>query len=180
MSGDADKTGEREQDGAAEQIRTMFDYSLWARDKMLAAVRTLDDDDLKESEHKGVYGSIHDTLVHMAASEWLWVRRCTGLSPVKLPKGDDFDSLDTLVEFWDAAHGEAMGLLSEMEESDLSREITYTAPDGKTRTRKVWHMLQQVTNHQTEHRAQIGTMLGQMGVEVPPTDLVVYLSESGR
>ena len=30
-----------------------------------------------------------------------------------------------------------------------------------------------------EHRAQIGTMLGQMGLNVPPTDLVVYLSERG-
>ncbi len=57
------------------------------------------------------------------------------------------------------------------------REITYAAPDGKIRTRKIWHMLAQVTNHQTEHRAQIGTMLGALGVEVPQTDLVVYLSE---
>jgi len=50
------------------------------------------------------------------------------------------------------------------------------APDGVQRTRKIWHMLVQVPNHQTEHRSQIASMLGAMGLDVPPTDLVVYLS----
>lgn len=162
---------------ALDQIRTMFDYSLWARDKLIGAVRTLDDTDLKESEYKGVYGSIHDTLAHMAVSEWLWIRRCRGESPMYMHKGEDFTDLDALVEWWDSAHREAMEYLSQIQDADLDMDITYKAPDGKTRTRKVWHMLLQVTNHQTEHRAQIGTMLGQLGVEVPPTDLVVYLSE---
>jgi uncharacterized damage-inducible protein DinB len=165
---------------AIEQILTMFRYSHWARDRLLGAMRTLDDEaKLKEGEHKGVYGSIHDTLAHLAVSEWLWLRRCQGGSPLDLPKGESFPTLDALIEWWDLMHGGAMMYLSMLEDADLTKEITYTAPDGKTRTRKVWHMLLQVTNHQTEHRAQIGTMLGQMGVEVPPTDLVVYLSELG-
>ena len=53
------------------------------------------------------------------------------------------------------------------------------APDGKWRTRKVWHMLVQVPNHQTEHRSQVAGMLGAMGLEVPQTDMVVYLSQLG-
>jgi len=162
---------------ARDQIRTMFDYSLWARDKLLGAIRTLEETKLNEGEHKGVYGSIHDTLAHMAVSEWLWIRRCLGESPMKLPKGEDFESLDTLVEWWNGVHQEAVFYISQLQEAHLTWPVTYTAPDGKTRTRKIWHMLLQVTNHQTEHRAQIGTMLGQLGVEVPPTDLVVYLSE---
>lgn len=162
---------------AVEQIRTTFEYSFWARGKLLDVIRTLDETKLKEGEHKGVYGSIHDTLAHMGSSEWLWIRRCLGESPMKLPKGEDFESLDALVTWWDGVHAEAMQYLSRLQEVQLSWPITYTAPDGKTRTRKIWHMLLQVPNHQTEHRSQIATMLGQMGVEVPPTDLVVYLSE---
>jgi uncharacterized damage-inducible protein DinB len=162
---------------ALDQIRTMFDYSLWARDKLLGAIRTLEEMKLKEGEHKGVYGSIHDTLAHMAVSEWLWIRRCRGESPMYLHKGEDFADLDALVAWWDIAHDEALDYLLQIQDPDLAMDITYKAPDGKTRTRKIWHMLLQVTNHQTEHRAQIGTMLGQLGVEVPPTDLVVYLSE---
>jgi|GEM_PF-3514704 len=164
---------------ALDQIRTMFDYSLWARDKLLDVVRALEETHLKAGEHKGVYGSIHDTLTHLAVSEWLWVSRCLGDSPMNLPKGEDFADLAALVEWWDGVHAKAIEYLSTLEEVQLNQEITYTAPDGKTRTRKIWHMLLQVTNHQTEHRAQIATMLGQMGVEVPQTDLVVYLSERG-
>jgi len=162
---------------AVEQILTLFSYSHWARDKLLQVIHTLDESRLKEAEHNGVYGSIHDTLAHMAVSEWLWIRRCQGNSPQDLPKGVDFPKLDDLIEWWDLHHGGAMMYISTLVDSDLQQEITYTAPDGKTRTRKIWHMLLQVPNHQTEHRSQIATMLGQMGVEVLPTDLVVYLSE---
>ncbi len=162
---------------AVEQIRTMFDYSIWARDKLLGPVETLDETQLRSAPESGVYGSLYDTMVHMAVSEWLWIQRCLGESPLKLPKGDDFANLRVLIDWWNAQHATAVSYLSSISDDDLSKDITYIAPDGKTRTRKVWHMLLQVPNHQTEHRSQLASMLGQMGAEVPPTDLVVYLSE---
>ncbi len=160
-----------------ELILTLFDYSFWARDKLLGAIGGLEESHLKQSEVKGVYGSIHDTLAHLAASEWLWLQRCKGESPMETPKGADFTDLDALVNWWDGVHESAMSFVVQITEEDLKREITYSAADGKVRTRKVWHMLLQVTNHQTEHRSQIASMLGQLGVEVPQTDLVAYLSE---
>ncbi len=164
---------------AIELILTLFDYSLWARDKLLVAIQGLEESHLKQSEVKGVYGSIHDTFAHLAASEWLWLQRCKGESPMETPKGEDFADLQVLIQWWDETHAEAVNYLNVINEADLESEITYSAADGKVRTRKVWHMLLQVTNHQTEHRAQIASMLGQLGVEVPQTDLVVYLSEKG-
>jgi ATP-dependent Clp protease ATP-binding subunit ClpA len=160
-----------------DMLRTLFDYSIWARDKLLAAIETLEESQLRATDKTGVYGSIYDTLAHLAVSEWLWVRRCLGESPLKLPKGEDFADLRALIDWWNGNHAQAVQYLNSITEQDLSDELTYMAPDGKERARKVWHMLLQVPNHQTEHRAQIGTMLGQLGVEVPPTDLVVYLSE---
>jgi uncharacterized damage-inducible protein DinB len=68
--------------------------------------------------------------------------------------------------------------LNSITDGQLNIEVTYVGPDGKRRTRKVWHMLLQVPNHQTDHRSQIATMLGSMGLDVPQTDLVVFLSES--
>src|SRR4026209_2450582 len=55
---------------AVEQLLTLFSYSIWARDKLLPVIRTIEESRLKEAEHNGVYGSIHDTLAHMAVSEW--------------------------------------------------------------------------------------------------------------
>lgn len=162
---------------ALQQLQTLFSYSAWARDKLLGAVEQLGDDQIQSGEHKGVYGSIHNTLAHLAVSEWLWLQRCIGESPMRLPTGEDFADLRGITAWWNTVHSDATRYLQSITEEDLAQQITYVAPDGKRRTRRVWHMLLQVTNHQTEHRAQIATMLGALGVEVPQTDLVVYLSE---
>lgn len=162
---------------AVEQLRTLFDYSIWARNKILGLVEKLDETQLRNAPESGVYGSIYNTLAHMVVSEWLWIQRCLGEAPLKLPTAEDFANLRVLVDWWNEQHVTATNYLASISDDDLGREITYAAPDGKTRTRKVWHMLLQVPNHQTEHRSQIATMLGQMGMEVPATDLVVYLSE---
>lgn len=161
-------------------LRTFFDYSIWARDKLLGALRSIEEKRLREMPGEGaegVYGTIYDTLAHMAASEWLWLQRCMGESPMRSPRGEEFADLRSLVDWWNSVHADAVGYLANITENDLNTELAYMGPDGKQRTRKIWHMLLQVPNHQTEHRSQIATMLGNMGVQVPQTDMVVYLSE---
>ncbi|HYP21770.1 MAG TPA: DinB family protein [Chloroflexia bacterium] len=168
-------------DVALSMLATLFDYSIWARDRLLEAMEPLDESGLRElpGEVKGVYGTIFDTFAHMAASEWLWVQRCLGESPMRSPRGEDFNSLRNLVDWWNGVHADAVQLLAGLNGSDLEAELTYSGPDGKRRTRKIWHMLLQVPNHQTEHRSQVASMLSNLGVEVPQTDLVVYLSGRG-
>lgn len=160
-------------------LQTLFDYSMWARDRLLPLIQGLEAGQLKEVPpelQKGIYGSLHDTLAHMAQSEWLWIQRCLGESPLRLPKGEDFKDLHAIVDWWNTVHSDSTQYFSAITDADLDTELTYLAPDGKRRTRKVWHMLLQVPNHQTEHRSQIATILGNLGLQVPPTDLVVYLS----
>jgi uncharacterized damage-inducible protein DinB len=164
---------------ALEILRTLFDYSIWARDQLLPLIEGLEEEERKKGEQKGVYGSIHDTLAHMAQSEWLWIQRCLGDSPLRLPKGEDFPTLTSLIDWWNSVHAQAVLYLNSITEDDLQIELTYLAPDGKRRTRKMWHMLVQIPNHQTEHRSQVAGMLGAMGLEVPQTDMVVYLSQLG-
>lgn len=164
-----------------DMLRTLFDYSVWARDLLLGPIQSMEEARLRSvpPEMQGsVYGTFHDTLAHMAQSEWLWIQRCMGESPLRLPRGEDFANLNAIVEWWNTVHSDAVRYLSAIGEVDLQSEVTYMAPDGKRRTRKIWHMLLQVPNHQTEHRTQLAAMLGAMGVQVPPTDLVVYLSRS--
>jgi uncharacterized damage-inducible protein DinB len=163
--------------GPLDMLHTLYDYSIWARDTLLTAIEKLDEAQLRRSDFKGVYGSIHDTLVHMAASEWMWLQRCMGDSPLRVPKGEDFADLRAIIDWWNEVHAQAVHFLSVVTEEQLNEEVTYMAPDGKQRTRRVWHMLLHVVNHQTEHRAQIASILDQLGVPVSPTDLVVYLSE---
>jgi uncharacterized damage-inducible protein DinB len=165
--------------GALDMLSTLFDYSIWARDRLLGVIESLNEEQLRQAPEGGVYGSIYETLAHMAVSEWMWVQRCRGESPLRLPKGEDFANLRVLIDWWNEEHSNAVTYLLGLIDADLEQQVTYMGPDGKARTRRIWHMLLQVVNHQTEHRTQLGTMLGQMGLDVPQTDLVVYLSEQG-
>ena len=100
-----------------------------------------------------------------------------GRISVAAAKGEDFADLTAIISWWNSVHADSLQYLSVITDGELERVLTYTAPDGKRYTRKIWHMLLQVPNHQTEHRSQIATMLGSMGVQVPPTDMVVYLNQ---
>ena len=161
---------------ALEMLRTLYEYSAWAGNRVLDAAGRLDPDQL-QTPIPGVYGSIHETLVHMAASQWMWLERIQGRSPHVVPTGADFADLAQLRAWWDAQHTASLAYLATLVDADLDRVIHYTNTQGQAYTRRVWHALLQVVNHQTEHRSQVAAMLTQQGVEAPATDLVVFLRQ---
>jgi uncharacterized damage-inducible protein DinB len=161
---------------AVEMLRTLYEYSAWARDRMLEAAAQLGPEAL-QTPIPGVYGSIHETLVHMATSQWMWFERIQGRSPHTVPTGADFADLDHLRAWWDEQHRAGLAYLATLADADLDRVIHYTSAQGQAYTRRVWHALLQVVNHQTEHRSQVAAMLTQQGVAAPATDLVVFLRQ---
>jgi uncharacterized damage-inducible protein DinB len=158
---------------AVELLTTLYEYSAWARTRLLDAASTLTPEQQRAAA-PGVYGSIHDTLVHMAASQWMWLERIQGRSSPP-PRGADFADLAELRTWWDAQQAASLAYLAGLTDADLDRPIQYTTLDGQLYRRQVWHALLQVVNHQTEHRSQVATLLTHYGVAAPPTDLVVYL-----
>jgi uncharacterized damage-inducible protein DinB len=159
-----------------ELIRTLYDYFTWARNQMLDAAGALTSEQLRESE-PGVYGSIHETFAHMAASEWMWQQRIEGGSPTEVPGGAGFADLAALRAWWDEAHAHTVAYLTRLDSAELQREIHYHNTQGKAFHRRVWHVLLHVANHQTEHRTQIAALLTHHGVQPPATDLVVFLNQ---
>jgi uncharacterized damage-inducible protein DinB len=158
----------------AELLTTLYDYFTWARNRLIDAAAGLPPEQLRMPEPGG-YGSIHETLAHMAASEAMWLDRIAGRAGAPGPSGADFADLAALRAWWDAAHVRSMAYLATVDTAELRREISYSGPGGKPYRRRVWHALLHVPNHQTEHRAQIAAALTRLGIEPPPTDLVVFL-----
>jgi uncharacterized damage-inducible protein DinB len=158
----------------ADLLITLYEYFTWARNRILDAAAGLTPEQLHATE-PGVYGSIHDTLAHMAVSEWMWLERIQGRAPTPVRAGADFPDLAALRAWWDTVHAHSMAYLQTLDARELQREIRYPGPDGKPYRRRVWHALLHVPNHQTEHRAQIAALLTRTGVAPPPTDLVVFL-----
>ncbi len=157
-----------------EWLITLYEYFTWARNQLLDAAAGLTPAQLRQEE-PGVYGSILDTLAHMAGSEWMWLERIEGRSPTHERGGLEFVDLAALRAWWDAAHERSMAYLHGLDAAALQREIHYRNTQGKEFTRRVWHVLLHVPNHQTEHRAQVAALLSRYGVQPPPTDLVVFL-----
>src|SRR5205085_494564 len=103
-----------------EMFVTLYDYFTWARNLMIDAAAPLSAEQLNAGV-PGVYGSIHDTLAHMAASEWLWQERIDGRSPLTMPAGSEFADLAAIRVWWDTAHTRSMAYLADLTPAELRR-----------------------------------------------------------
>ena len=162
-----------------EMVMTLFNYFTWARNELLDTADDLTAKQLRQADAPGGYGSIHDTLTHMAVSEWMWLERIAGRSPTEMPSGANFVDLTALRAYWDAVHSHTIRYLQNLTTAELGREMHYRNTQGREFRRRVWHALLHVVNHQTEHRAQIAALLTRAGLAPPATDLVVYLPSDG-
>jgi uncharacterized damage-inducible protein DinB len=55
--------------------------------------------------------------------------------------------------------------------------ITYRAMNGSPYANPLGELLRHVVNHGTYHRGQVATLLRQLGVKPPQTDLILYYRE---
>jgi uncharacterized damage-inducible protein DinB len=156
--------------------REAFRYNRWANQRTLGAAATLSDDDL-DRDTRSSFPSVRRTLVHILASEWIWLRRWKGESPTDTPAGWQALDLMGIRSAWDSIEVERDQWLSTLSESDLDRVIEYRNTRGEPHERTVWLMLRHVVNHSSYHRGQVTTMLRQLGASAASTDLVYFGAE---
>lgn len=122
------------------------------------------------------FPSLRDTLSHIVMAEWVWLRRWKGESPTAVPAWTEAEpSLDTIVENLRAVEAERRELLDSLQEDDLRRDIAYRSIKGDPFTTRLDHQLAHVANHSTYHRGQMTTMMRQIGVTPPSTDMIFYI-----
>jgi len=155
-------------------LRLLVEYHYWARDRVLDAVRPLSAEQYGRSVENS-FGSIHATLVHIYAAEWIWYSRWLGTSPTALVRAETYPDVTSLEHTWRELEAKVRAYLESLGEDGLTREFNYTLLNGQSSRSVFWHMLQHVVNHATYHRGQITTMLRQVGAAPPqPTDLIAY------
>ena len=64
----------------ADQMRKLFAFNDWAWQRVFASVEKLSDEDY-HAQRLLFEGSIHNTLVHCLAAEFIWFSRLQGISP---------------------------------------------------------------------------------------------------
>jgi uncharacterized damage-inducible protein DinB len=109
---------------------------------------------------------------------WVWLSRWLGESPTAFPDWD-VSTHPRLLERWREIEGRQKQFLDGLDESDLDRVVTYKVFSGKTFSNPLAELFRHVVNHATYHRGQVATMLRQLGLKPPQTDLILYYRERG-
>jgi uncharacterized damage-inducible protein DinB len=160
-----------------DDIGALLDYHYWARDRLLAAVEPLSDEQ-RTRDLGSSFRSIHDTLVHVFAAEWAWHSRWHGVSPTSLAQAGEFPDFATVRARWTGLEQEVRAFVDSAGATGLDRVYEYKSLAGAAGRAPLWQMVQHVVNHASYHRGQVTTMLRQIGAPPPRSlDLIAFYRE---
>jgi uncharacterized damage-inducible protein DinB len=160
----------------ASQMRTLRDlyaHNAWANARVFAACRAADGPRLAEAA-PGTFGSIHGTLTHMVGVENAYLHMLRGETPAAMGPRDEYYAHDLP---WFAERSARVGaqyqeLLASAVASFYDEplhvpwfDFPLTRHDG----------LLQVLSHSAQHRAQVFSVLGERGQQVPDLDYILFV-----
>lgn len=154
-------------------------YNYWANKKICDLLLTLDNS-IIEKDMPSSFRTIKDTVYHIWGAEWIWLLRIevNNNSLIQSPVKDFAGSFVEAVESFHKVSGEIVKLVSDTDEKELSRNITYQNLAGKEFSNRFYEIIMHCMNHSTFHRGQIITMLRNAGVtDLFSTDLITYYRE---
>ena len=152
-------------------LTELYAHHDWARDKLMALARELDDEALDRPFEMGP-GSLRATLRHLYGAERIWFERWQGAEQPQFSRSRTIVAMDDL---WQAFRKLAAARNEYIDGQDLTRPITYTDQDGRTRTNRLGDLMLHVCNHGVHHRAQALNMLRHLDAELPRLDYVDWL-----
>lgn len=149
-------------------LRAIIDHHIWANDMLYGFCETLTPEQLGLSG-PGTFGPVHDTLVHLADAEVVYLSRIPD-SGIALEFDGDTDTLPSVAMLRASLRrtGEAWHRAIERWPDDL--EFTYTRRDGVEERKTLSFSVVQMLDHGAEHRNHIRTILSSHGIEPPEID----------
>jgi uncharacterized damage-inducible protein DinB len=152
----------------AEEIRLHIFYSGWASRKLLDAALALPEEQQHREfgvSHKSLFG----TLEHIFLADRIWLSRT--VDPRVLASQEVFPMA------WAPVQQRWERWASVLTHQEIVRSVDYKDLKGNSHRTPVWQIALHVVNHATLHRGQAMSLLRQLGVAPPPTDLIFYYRE---
>jgi uncharacterized damage-inducible protein DinB len=160
-----------------DELRLLYDYHYWARDRMLNAVAALPADQVTRDMGNS-FRSLHDTIAHIYAADWAWYSRWIGHSPTALLPADTFPDIAAIRAAWIELEANVRTLLGDLDDQGANRIHEYRLLSGQPGSTVFWQMAQHVVNHASYHRGQVTTILRQLGAEpAKGMDLITFYRE---
>lgn len=152
----------------------LHEYNRWANARTLDTASKLTPEQFTTDLHSS-HCSVRDTLAHILAAEWIWLERWKGTSPSASLNPTDFLTIESLKTRWAEVEKDYIEFINGLSEESLATVISYRNTIGEEWAYPLGQMLQHVMNHSTYHRGQVTTLLRQLGAEVLPLDLLVFM-----
>ena len=158
----------------ADDIRLLYDYNCWANQRILSAAAGVPGEQFA-SARLG-YCGLRDTLLHMFSAERRWRVRWQGLPNTAMLAADEVPTWVALRELWEAEQQLMRAYLATVGDDELAGVFSYRRSNGTLITSTRWHTMAHMINHATQHRAELGLLLTDLGHSPGNIDLNVFLS----
>ncbi|WP_421995769.1 DinB family protein [Reyranella sp.] len=146
-------------------------YNRLANERLHDACARLSDTD-RRRDLGAFFRSVHGTLNHLLLGDRIWMTRFEGGShpstDLGVPLFDDFEVLRAERVRMDAR---IEAFFADLPDGFLERSLRYVNNDGLDTTDPASVIVPHFFNHQTHHRAQVHTLLSQLGQVTPVLDL---------
>jgi len=155
-----------------------FAHHVWATLQVMDVCAGLEPAQL-EATAPGTYGSILDTLRHIAGADSGYLFAMTG-GKVQSIDQEQEEQMD-LAELRKSVEGFVSDYASLLAtDLDPGRIVVRHRDDGSETHAPLGIRLAQVVHHGTDHRSQICTILTSLGIEPPLIDVWDYADQDGR
>jgi uncharacterized damage-inducible protein DinB len=92
----------------------------------------------------------------------------------------NLQTLDDFRRYQGELENEQQAFIAALSESDLARDVQIELGEHPYHL-PAWQLLVQAFLHATQHRAELGIVLGQMGRPLPTIDIIVhFMHQSGQ
>ena len=146
-------------------------YNRLANEALYEACAALSDE-ARRRDLGAFFKSVHGTLNHLLLGDRIWMTRFEGGTHPSTDLGAIlFDAFDALRAARATMDGRIETFFAALPADFLARELRYVNNSGFDTTDPASVILQHFFNHQTHHRAQVHTMLSQLGQDPPVLDL---------
>lgn len=158
----------------AELFRLLFEYTWWARDRLLMAAEGLSEEEYAKPNGFN-YDSIRGILTHALAAETGGMRRWTGQMPATGISHEALPTVETLTKRWLEEVKALKAFLPSLDDAGLEQEVVQRRADGTEVRRVMMFDMMQIINHATQHRSEAAEALTMVGRSPGDLDFSVFL-----
>jgi uncharacterized damage-inducible protein DinB len=144
-------------------ITHFYEYNEWANDRCLDVASGLSAEEVGAGRGAS-FGSILDSLAHVAAAQIVWLERWAGgENATPLAELQQMADLRTVRASFLTSHSGLREFVAGLTDDRLEAPLNFRDSRGAKYSRPLWQLMTHVANHGTYHRGEIAMMLTALG-----------------